>query len=104
MRVIGTTASGFILTASDSEVAKLLGYAYESAARNRGAIIRPKVVSVGDEFNVAGMFSSLDKIADLKGKVEQVRGVLQTVAGALEVAEPLICQISDPVVEARKNE
>lgn len=92
MKVIGKTDGGYILTATHTEVANLLGYYYVGTARDAG-VADPKS---GDTIQVAEMYQQLYQIERHRGDVNRFRAMLLEMADNLKTLPPVI----DSVVTA----
>ena len=97
MKVIGTTTGGFILTASDNEIANLIGY--YSGYTVKSKFNKREVVNVGDDIRVHAMYESLSELAGKVKTMEQVRASLRAVAASMEIVDPLLREI-EAVVDA----
>jgi hypothetical protein len=95
MKVIATTRTGFLLSASDEEIAKLIGY--YSAYAFKSKLGRREVVEVGDEIKVADMYNCLSELMGKIKTMEQIRASLRAVAASMEIVDPLLREIEDIV-------
>jgi hypothetical protein len=95
MKVIATTKRGFLLDASDDEVAKLIGY--YSAYTVKSKFSKSNVVNVGDEIQIAEMYKSLSELVGNVKTMEQVRASLRCVAASMEIVDPLLREIEEIV-------
>jgi hypothetical protein len=96
MKIIGKTDKGFILEAHEDEIAKLIGYHYESSmpARKNQSYGSHDKLKIGDEINVAKMFQHLAAIESAGKDVAAVVAKLRTAADLLET-------LPDPVTEVK---
>ena len=83
MKIIGKTNGGWILTASRTEVANLVGYysAYDDGATK---------LKSGDEINVADMYRQLYYLANHQEELSKLSQYLIEVANQLVLREPII--------------
>ena len=95
MKVIGTTKRGFLLDASDDEIAKLIGY--WSAYTVKSKFAKREVVNVGDEIQIAEMYKSITELVDKVKTMEQIRASLRAVAASMEIVDPLLREIEEIV-------
>jgi hypothetical protein len=93
MKVIGTTKRGFLLDASDDEVARLIGYYSSYAVRDK--FRKSKVVNVGDEIQISEMYNSLIELVGKVKTMEQIRASLRAVAASMEIVDPLLREIEE---------
>lgn len=93
MKVIATTKTGFLLDATDDEVAKLVGY--YNAYSMKSAFRRSNVVNVGDSIQIAAMYTSLTGLVDKLATMEQIRASLRAVAASMEIVDPLLREIKE---------
>jgi hypothetical protein len=95
MKVIATTKTGFLLEASDNEIANLIGYYSAYHVKNRFA--KREIVNVGDEIKIADMYNSLCGLVGKIQTMEQVRASLRAVAASMEIVDPLLREIKEVV-------
>lgn len=96
MKIIGRTDKEFIITAHEDEIAKLIGYHYESAMparKNPNYGCREKLM-IGDEIKVAEMFQHLSSLQSAGRDIAAVVAKLRTAADLLET-------LPDPVTEVK---
>jgi hypothetical protein len=93
MKIIGSTNNGFIVEASEDEIANLCGYysKYQHSEQLRTNV----PVKVGDSINVAQMYSQLILLASLESRMADARGILKTVTGGLTMVDPIIREVVD---------
>lgn len=92
MKVVGRTREGFILTATQNELANLLGYYYG------GADGCPALDSL-DEIKVSEMYDQLYRLASKKDALSKVAGDLEELANLLRMHEPVVQGFADGEVE-----
>lgn len=85
MKIIGKTDEGLLLSATTTEVANLIGFAYDSQLRGSGIKLEP-----GTEIDVAGMFNQLYKLANAQGQLAKLAAELRAYADRLEVHDPVV--------------
>ena len=93
MKVIGTTKHGFILEASDNEIANLIGY--YSAYTVKSKFGKREVVNVGDDIQIGAMYNCLTELVGKVKTMEQVRASLRAVAASMEIVDPLLREIEE---------
>jgi len=91
MKVIGTTAKGFLLEASDDEIAKLIGYYSAYAVKNKFS--KREIVNVGDDIQIAAMYNCFIELVEKVKTMEQIRASLRAVAASMEIVDPLLREI-----------
>ena len=86
MKIIGQTAEGFLLSATEDEVYNLVGYysRYSDGAKK----LKP-----GDEINIGAMFMQLYRLRDYEKQVHELRMKLQNAIDCLTMAEPVAREI-----------
>lgn len=95
MKIIGQTKNGFILEASDWELARLVGYYSYGDLEKRSVTYRHGgPVQVGDEIPISKMYESLTGLAQLESKLQQARAILTTVAGGLTMVDPIVREVN----------
>jgi RNA polymerase-interacting CarD/CdnL/TRCF family regulator len=99
MKIIGTTKGGFILEASENELANLTGYYSEYQRRDKAA---EKELKVGDTIMVSEMYHRLYVIARRRGEIKTAQKMLLDAASELELVDPIIAASEDPKVEQPK--
>lgn len=87
MKIIGKTHGGFILEATENEVANLCGYhsAYQTP---------PPKPEIGFGIPVAGMYSQLYRLADHRRQVADLQDKLRNMADNLEPVKPFLESIA----------
>lgn len=75
MKIIGRTSDGFILQAGKTEVARLIGFRYESDCE--------KKLQVGADLPVAAMFSQLYGLTQASKCIESLQEKAQTLIDEL---------------------
>ena len=95
MKVIGTTKRGFLLDASDDEIANLIGY--HSAYTVKSKFLKREVVNVGDEIQIGEMYKSLTELVGKVKTMEQIRASLLAVAASMEIVDPLLREIEEVI-------
>ena len=95
MKIIGTTKQGFLLEATDNEIANLVGY--YSAYTIKSKFNKREVVEVGDQIKVAEMYKSFDELVSKVKTMEQIRASLRAVAASMEIVDPLLREIEEIV-------
>lgn len=96
MKIIGQTKNGYLLEADANEIAKLVGYHYESSMRTppeRSYRDHTKI-AIGDQINVAAMFGHLWSLEQAGKEIAAVVAKLRTAADLLET-------LPDPVTEVK---
>lgn len=84
MKIIGQSDNTFILEASKTEVANLVGY-YHSSTAGVGTYLH-----VGAEIRVSAMFMRLHHLEQRKGELERMAKQLRAQADLLESVDPII--------------
>lgn len=88
MQIIGVTENGFVLTASQDEVANLVGYHSRYSGGSAIQKLKP-----GNEIKIAGMFRHLYDLGSAKADIAAT-------AAKLRVAADLIDTLPDPISAA----
>jgi hypothetical protein len=83
MKIIGQQEYGWILTATNEEIANFIGF-YSSYDRN---FSRPKI---GDEVLVSAVYEQLKGFARAKQQLDKFAAELRNIADALEIKSPLL--------------
>lgn len=83
MKVIAKTDKGYILEATEREVANYAGYYYERSHGYR----QPRI---GCEIVVSPMYSQLEKLKETEKSLISCQSTLRGLADLLEVQAPLI--------------
>jgi hypothetical protein len=92
VKVIGNTKDGYILEASENEVANLIGYSSHWSDKFK----RP---SVGDDIQINKMYRQL---YDLEHNQPELRKVIDTLRGLADMLEPVCPVIEKQIKEAVK--
>ena len=100
MKVIGTTKTGFLLEATDNEVANLIGY--YSAYTVKSKFSQREVVNVGDNIQIHAMYNCLKELTGKLATMEQVRASLRAVAASMEIVDPLLREIDEITKEVKE--
>lgn len=87
MKVIGKSKDGFILQATETEVANLIGYYSE---RSDGFKVKP-----GDEINVHDMFQTLYQMDSHAKEIELIQRKLREIADNLEPVVPILREVKE---------
>lgn len=87
MKIIGSKKDGFILEASEREVANLVGYYSEYEMRRSGD---PKELKVGDEVKVHEMYRRLYTLSSRRGEIKTAQKMLRDAASELELVDPIL--------------
>jgi len=82
MKVLGKTCDGFILQATESELGKLLGYAYSGD-------VSDELRKSGAEVKISPMFDQLYGLAKGRGKIKEAEKLLREYADLLAVVKPI---------------
>lgn len=82
MTIIGKTPSGFIIQATEKEIANLCGYYSATADSKIGTL------QAGAEIKVNEMFQQLYKLSFMKQEVMEVQNKLREYANALDRVVP----------------
>jgi len=77
MKIIGETEDGFILQAGNSEVYKLIGFNSSYSGE------RKKKIKVGDDLQVAAMFSQLYGLVHATGCIDDLKEKAQSIIDEL---------------------
>lgn len=85
MKIIGKTSSGFLIEATENQIAEAMGYHYAS---QNGC---PKI-EIGATINVSNEFKRLRDIEANKGKIKEAKKSLQQILESLDKTEPLLMQ------------
>lgn len=89
MKIIGVAERGFVLVASEDEVANLLGHYYS------GTREMPKL-KIGDDVVVSKMYTQLRELARAPEKLADAKKNLETVVAALELVDPFLPKVTTP--------
>jgi hypothetical protein len=87
MKIIGESQDGFILQASKSEVANIVGH-YSNYSEGFKA-------NVGVEIQIAAMYQNLKELANSKQALEEAGKVLHRLADSLKIVEPIIEEVTN---------
>jgi len=84
MIIIGKTSDGFVVTATNSEMANLIGYYYDSAESKVGSM------KTGDVINIHAMYKQLYALSGARKKITEAQKSLREMADSLERVAPVI--------------
>lgn len=88
MIIIGKTGGGYILEASQEELAHLAGYYF------KGDHTRPAYegspLRVGDKIEIHKMYDQLHEQAQLQDKIAEAKGLLRAAARSLDLVDPVV--------------
>lgn len=79
MKIIGKTASGLLVDATEDEMCRLTGYSNNWYRKNDG---KPEV-KVGDVINIDATFKHIQKVNGLKDQFERARAALDYLTSGL---------------------
>ena len=82
MKIIATSADGFMLLANETELEKLANCYYE---KDRNIVIK-----VGQEIPIADMYGQIKFLTEHKNTITQVQEKLAAVIGNLESLKPFV--------------
>lgn len=91
MKIIGKTGNGYIIDASNDELANLLGYYSHYSFGGGNERMTPKI---GDEVNVAQMFKHLYELGSAQKEIAATAAKLRTAAD-------LISTLPNPITTAK---
>lgn len=92
MKIIGTTKDGFILEASENEVANLIGY-YSRYDMREKETAPPKP---GDTIRIHEMYQRLYVLASRRGQIKTAQKMLLDAASELELVDPILAAGDEP--------
>lgn len=95
MKIVAQTYNGYMLEASKSDVANLIGYYGEY---DMGDKYRPKI---GDEIKINDMYKQL---YTLQNKQPELKKVVDTLRGLADLLEPTVPVIESVFVDCVKDE
>lgn len=94
MKIIGSKKDGFILEASETEVANLVGYYSEyEMARSKDV----KELKVGDDIKVHEMYRRLYVLSRRRGEIKTAQKMLRDAASELELVDPILEASDQPI-------
>ena len=85
MKIIGKTQKGYILDASEDEVANLIGYYGEYSLREQCGKL-----NIGDEIQISRMYEQLYKLHDNHKDIERAKECLTQCIENMEEVLPVI--------------
>lgn len=88
MKVIGKTASGYLVEATESELNRLAGCRYGQNVPWAKAGSRPNGVPIGTEFDVSSRFDAMHNLTQAEGQVRQGAAALRALADLAEKSLP----------------
>jgi len=96
VKILGTTKDGFILEASEDEVAKLIGFysAYNGTVRN---------LKIGDEIKVNQMFDQLYAVKNIQSAVKNLREGATELLRAIETKNPILQPVCSEIEKHAKK-
>lgn len=100
MRIIGKTEKGFLLEATEDEVANLLGYYGSYSLPKREYYHSCEKLRIGDEVNIAAMFKHLYGLASESREIVMTVAKLRAAADLIgTLPNPLTAVVAKPDVE-----
>lgn len=87
MKIIGKTEEGFMLSATEDELAKLLGLSSAYSIEDRSRVLVP-----GKKIAVADLYKRLERLGRLPAELTAAQKALRGIADALEIVEPLLVE------------
>lgn len=81
MKIIGKTDDGFIIEASQNEIANLIGYYFSSEC---------PIIEVGCIITINKIFYQLYNLARTRTKLDEIANELNTYADRLRLIQPII--------------
>lgn len=94
MQIIGQTKDGWILSASEQEVARLIGY-YSKYDNKSGTCI-------GSEINVNVMYEQLYNLSKLRVHVKAITDAAKVITESVQTKSPVLSPIIDAIIAAQK--
>lgn len=100
MKIIGKTKNGWIAEASEGELAKICGFDYESERRQavnaeRGTYNRRDAFELGDDIQVAQIWSMLRNIQSYERKLIEAKATLAAVINGVDMVVPVVKAVAD---------
>jgi hypothetical protein len=85
----------FLLEATEREIAKLIGHAYEGDCRDK--------MEVGADIKIASMFDQLRRLADAQEELKKASTTIHSIANLVHIIDPMIeAVIKEPEEEDKQ--
>lgn len=100
MKIIGKTKSGWIVDASEYELLCICGYDYESDRRTavnsgRGYNSNRGAFELGDDIQVAAIWSMLKNIQSYERKLIEAKATLAAVINGVDMVVPVVKAVAE---------
>jgi hypothetical protein len=87
MKIIGKTDEGFLLSATEDELAHLLGFNSSYSVEDRTKRLAP-----GQRIKVADLYKRLEKLGKLPKELADTAKALRGIADAIDAFEPVLVE------------